>query len=53
MLDLIEMIRRWAVAWFGRAFAGKPVRTWQPQVLRAAAYRRDQRARIWHDREYK
>jgi hypothetical protein len=41
ILDIIEQLRRWAVAWFGRAFAGHPIRTGP-----SPAYKR------WRDREY-
>jgi hypothetical protein len=41
MLDLIELIRRWAVAWLDRVTPGRPVR-----IGPSPAYRR------WRDREY-
>jgi hypothetical protein len=45
MIDFIEMIRRWAVAWLARVFPGKPVRTSDPEIVA--------KVRVWRDREYK
>jgi hypothetical protein len=44
MLDLIEMIRRWAVAWLDRVTPGRPVRTSDPEIM--------EKVRVWRDRQY-
>jgi hypothetical protein len=41
MLDILELLRRWAVAWRTRLFSGRPIRTGP-----SPAYNR------WRDREY-
>jgi hypothetical protein len=45
MLDLIEMIRRWAVARLDRVTPGRPVRTSDPEIV--------EKVRVWRDREYR
>jgi hypothetical protein len=45
MLDLIELIRRWAVAWFKRVAPGRPVRTSDPEIMA--------KVRAYRDRWYK
>jgi hypothetical protein len=64
MLDILELLRRWAVAWF----SGKPVRTWKPEAIRSIRRRvvcqgcdgrggscagcRGEGTRVYRDREY-